>query len=104
MSHQLVLLPAEQVQHLLPSLQDEIIDLTAMALALAAVCTRPSRQLHDRAPAGRLISLPVLAPLVLLVFCFAAQQAAAIMAFLFKQAWYTNGTDHVSSLTQLKLG
>ena len=71
------------------------MDFTALVLALAAVCTRPSDQLHDRMPAGRLMSLPVLAPLVLLGCCFGAQQGMAA-AFVSLQSWYRSGQDPVS--------
>ena len=73
------------------------MDFTALALALAAVCTRPSDQLHDRMPAGRLMSLPVLAPLVLLGCCYGAQQGMALV-FVSKQSWYKIGRDHVSTI------
>jgi hypothetical protein len=73
------------------------MDFTALVLALAAVCTRPSDQLHDRMPAGRLISLPVLAPLVLLGCCYGAQQGMA-MVFVSVQSWYQSGQDPVSTV------
>ncbi|KAL0035584.1 hypothetical protein WJX79_000466 [Trebouxia sp. C0005] len=76
----------------LTNAQYETMDFTALVLALAAVCTRPSDQLHDRMPAGRLMSLPVLAPLVLLGCCFGAQQGMAA-AFVSLQSWYRSGQD-----------
>ncbi len=71
------------------------MDFTALILALAAVCTRPSDQLHDRMPAGRLMSLPVLAPLVLLGCCFGAQQGM-VVGFVSTQSWYQSGQNPVS--------
>ena len=71
------------------------MDFTALVLALAAVCTRPSDQLHDKMPAGCLMSLPVLAPLVLLGCCYGAQQGLAV-GFVTLQSWYKSGQDHVS--------
>jgi len=71
------------------------MDFTALCLALAAVCTRPSRQLHAHMPAGRLMSLPVLAPLILLGCCFTVQQLMGLL-FVTLQAWYKAGSDQVS--------
>ncbi|KAL0020340.1 hypothetical protein WJX77_012513 [Trebouxia sp. C0004] len=76
----------------LTNAQYETLDFTALVLALAAVCTLPSGQLHDRMPAGRLMSLPVLAPLVLLGCCYGAQQGMAV-AFVSMQSWYQSGHD-----------
>lgn len=41
------------------------------------------------------MSLPVLAPLVLLGCCYGAQQGLAV-GFVTLQSWYKSGQDHVS--------
>ncbi|KAL0050516.1 hypothetical protein WJX82_001360 [Trebouxia sp. C0006] len=81
----------------LTNAQYETMDFTALVLALAAVCTRPSDQLHDKMPAGCLMSLPVLAPLVLLGCCYGAQQGLAV-GFVTLQSWYKSGQDHTPAV------
>ena len=59
------------------------MDNTALCLSLAALCTRPARQLTARGPSRKLMSLPVLAPLLLFMVCYSLQQA---------MAWHFNRT------------
>ncbi|KAL3134541.1 hypothetical protein ABBQ38_006385 [Trebouxia sp. C0009 RCD-2024] len=73
--------------------QYECMDFTALCLSLAALCTRPAKQLHAREPASKLMSIAVLAPLLLLVVCYSAQQAMA-WHFTRLQSWYKAGRIH----------